>query len=238
MSCVSMTNSTYCPSFAGFTAYIPHGVPVQDTASFDDYMAQTVSLGTTPTQSTMGDLIRNPSVFNCPGWDGTGLRYIQSTMCAYFAGMGSVYPVGSGSGTCNDGKPVTVPVCQQTMDSFKSSWDAVFSNTDFCPDGQNDAAASLIDFVVSVRDQLSSDSSTCLTAELAEREHCGFQSTLEATQFCETKPADSYQVPHEACCDYLDSVYASESEDYLHADGNFEIPRTSSTPRFICVQVD
>ncbi|KAI8612414.1 hypothetical protein BC830DRAFT_1083391 [Chytriomyces sp. MP71] len=236
MTCLPLANSTFCPSLQLYTGYIPDGLGITDIASFDEYMRHSIATAPSDAASNFGDIFRNPNVFNCPGWNGDGLRYLQSSLCAYFAGMAFQYgpPASWWSDAEEAGmcarfvKPV--PLCRGTLRRFEESWVSVFADRRSCPVGENEAAQGLRGFITSVKDYLSANDNEgdakCLVAEsVAERNHCGFQTAAEGSRFCE-----SADVEQEPCCGNanLQSMRSPSRSSSLPA----------SSPRFICVQVD
>ncbi|KAJ3002863.1 UNVERIFIED_CONTAM: hypothetical protein HDU68_005979, partial [Siphonaria sp. JEL0065] len=79
--CVSLSGSTACPDFAGLSALAPaqavQSGSITDVASLDRYIKDTSS-----PDGSFGAAMRDPTIFNCPNWDGTGFRYYTSVLCA------------------------------------------------------------------------------------------------------------------------------------------------------------
>ncbi|KAI9325074.1 hypothetical protein BDR26DRAFT_925300 [Obelidium mucronatum] len=212
--------------------------------------------------------MRSPDYYGCTGWDGTGLQYLQSSLCGYFVGMGVAYgPEASSSSSCNR-RGTVVPLCKQTMDSFIDSWDSVFADPIACPNGVNDYSQSFIGYVrqmsqymaeenideledtsVSLTSSSPSSSSSCIVAESMESENCGFKTENEARRFCSRESSE-----FESCCTSyyhqsgssidqksIDTTIASFQEQ--EQDSAIEVDKRETSalhkkPRFICVQVE
>ncbi|KAJ3067540.1 hypothetical protein HDU99_003454, partial [Rhizoclosmatium hyalinum] len=261
MSCLPLINSTMCPSFQHYSAYLVTGLPVTDVPSFDTYIQ--TSIDTSLNQYSFGEMMR--TAFNCPGWNGLGLRYHQSVFCGYLTALGAQFaPDNSPYDTCNPPESV-IPLCQSTLDSFAASWRAVFADEAACPEGMNEGATAFFDWIVSVRDRLSADEGTCLVAESVETANCGFKSALEANEYCThaARDAEGEEGKIDPCCaSYItslqestetassiardnDKVSSNSKESHQILEASYQTPierqlRSSSEskpPRFICVQV-
>ncbi|KAI9326785.1 hypothetical protein BDR26DRAFT_1013069 [Obelidium mucronatum] len=193
--CIPLTGSTMCPDFSANNAFIPPSVSSQitDITSFDLLIKASIE---TTGSSGFGSAMRStaPGGYGCTGWDGTGLRYFQSTLCAYFVGMGTMNIAEGSTGTCNP-PTTTVSLCASSAATFSRSWDSVLSNTTFCPNGADPNAIMYKAYIMASIQGILSSSPTCLVAEgsAGESAHCGFATTDELATFCSSNPRD-------ACC--------------------------------------
>ncbi|KAI8611634.1 hypothetical protein BC830DRAFT_1140373 [Chytriomyces sp. MP71] len=187
--CLPLAGSAMCPDFVQFYAYIPSTVSqrIKDVASFDQVMKESVS--TSNTSVGFGTLARDPNGYNCTGWDGTGLRYFQSTLCAYFVGMGMRHGTSEAS-RCNQ-PDQSIPLCAKTASKFVDSWNIIQYDKKACPFGPSTGATYYRDAILSNLQGLLSNSSTCLVGEISDVANCGFESKAEFTSFCSSADVDS-----------------------------------------------
>ncbi|KAJ3011723.1 UNVERIFIED_CONTAM: WD repeat-containing protein 74 [Siphonaria sp. JEL0065] len=177
---------------------------VNDVESFDNYIK--TSIDTTNNPLAFGGTVRTNSLYNCPDWDGTGLRYLQSSLCAYLVGLGVDVSADATPNTpCNPAGTV-VPLCSSTLTKFSAAWNTVFSSTTFCPSGAGTLGLgpnSLANYITSRQETLSSAAS-CVVAEGSETSNCGFQSAADAKKFCATS-----SVSADPCCSAFTPAVAS-----------------------------
>ncbi|KAJ3119572.1 Sorbin and SH3 domain-containing protein 2 [Physocladia obscura] len=157
--CLPLTGSKLCPDFVSYSAYIAIG-SITDVTSFDAYVTAASSDNST-----------NASDFGAAmvGSDGTGLRYQATALCIELVGFG----IGNTDTAtpCNPAGTI-LPVCQSTVTKFANAWNTVFSNTAFCPNGENTAANNYVTYLTGLSSSLSS-SSTCIVGESNEVNNCG-----------------------------------------------------------------
>ncbi|KAJ3233423.1 hypothetical protein HDU81_002282 [Chytriomyces hyalinus] len=179
--CLPLKGTTACPEFASLQAYIPANVNVRDVAGFDSLIKS--SLITSNSPAVFGGMARG----FCPAWDGTGIRYYQSSLCGYFIGMGVTNGVTAGS-TCNPAGSVNM--CASTLIKFAASWKSAFGTKAGCAAGNG--VTPLGDVYSGPSGALSS-ASTCVVSVAAESSNCGFATAAESKAFCATTPT-------ETCC--------------------------------------
>ncbi|KAI9332854.1 hypothetical protein BDR26DRAFT_625677 [Obelidium mucronatum] len=195
-TCLPLAGSTMCPDFVSLNAFITSNLAfITDVAAFDNYIRQ--SIDTSTAANTFGDQVRTNPVFNCPNWDGTGLRYLQSSLCAYLVGQGVNQAADATPDTPCNPPGTVVPLCASSMTKFGASWNTVFSSRTFCPAGAGSLGAgpsSLVNFILGTQVTLSNEA-TCIAAEAGEKSNCGFTSAADARKFCATAT-----VAAEPCC--------------------------------------
>ncbi|KAJ3028074.1 UNVERIFIED_CONTAM: hypothetical protein HDU68_002526 [Siphonaria sp. JEL0065] len=201
--CIPLTGTTMCPDFASLNAYIPPSVASQitDITSFDSLIQASIQ---TDAASGFGSAVRStaPGGYGCIGWDGKGLQYIQSTLCAYFVGMGAMNIADGSAGTCNP-PGTSVPLCAATAQKFSASWDAVFGDVKNCPNGQDPGAISYKSYIMySVQGILSTSAGCLVSLGMVDGSHCGFATAAELLTFCAINTTDS-------CCSDLGSAPGS-----------------------------
>ncbi|KAJ3340705.1 Sorbin and SH3 domain-containing protein 2 [Entophlyctis luteolus] len=188
--CVSLANSTSCPDLTSFSAYVGASLVaagVSDATTLDSYILQASADGT---GDSFGVAMRSSSIYDCPGWDGTGLRYQTTAVCVQlvWAGIGNT----DTASPCNP-TDTTMPICKSSMQRFINAWSKVFSNTAYCPSGQNDLAKAYSTDVAETENYLST-ASGCVVAENAEVNNCGYNTLAEAQTFC------SSDISGDTCC--------------------------------------
>ncbi|KAJ3224411.1 hypothetical protein HDU78_010967 [Chytriomyces hyalinus] len=174
-SCVPLTGTTQCPSFAAFSIY--SNKQLDGVAGFDAYMLE--SLDARP-GTPFGNYVRSPEGLGCTGWDGTGLRYLHSSLCASFVGLANMAEPPCVS------PPATPPLCARTLATFVASLNAIRSNATACPGGGVAAAFESYASTFSVVAPFLADTASCLSIETFDTQNCGFLSTAEAVAHCAT----------------------------------------------------
>ncbi|KAJ3011726.1 UNVERIFIED_CONTAM: hypothetical protein HDU68_001553, partial [Siphonaria sp. JEL0065] len=116
--------------------------------------------------------MRDPTIFNCPNWDGTGFRYYTSVLCATLVAQG----IGNTDTPtpCNPAGTV-VPICDSTVSKYITAYQVVYQNRATCPDGANGIAQALVNNVIGMRSAglfSSSSSTTCFASESNESNNC------------------------------------------------------------------
>ncbi|KAJ3246794.1 hypothetical protein HDU78_006101 [Chytriomyces hyalinus] len=193
--CMPLTGTAMCPDFAGFKAFVPAGAPILNVNSFDTFVSQSYGSG-------FIDLVRRNTQggYGCSGWDGSGMRYMHSIICAYYVQMGFAYSVRSPV-TCNGLiVPQVIPLCSSTLDAFSAAWDAVFSNPAYCPSGMP-AAAQNYKAMLMASQRLASTDGNCLAGELGDGTSCGFLTSEEAIAYCSAPATES-----QPCCSRVAGV--------------------------------
>ncbi|KAJ3194010.1 hypothetical protein HDU82_002596 [Entophlyctis luteolus] len=188
--CVPLTGSTSCPDLASYSAYVGANLVaagVSDRASLDSYVLQASADGS---GDSFGVAMRSASLYDCPGWDGTGLRYQTTAVCVQlvWAGIGNT----DTASPCNP-TGTTLPICKTSMQRFINAWSKVFSNTAYCPSGQNDLAKTYSTDVAETENYLST-ASGCIVAENTEVNNCGYNTLAEAQTFCAS------DISGDTCC--------------------------------------
>ncbi|KAJ3242703.1 hypothetical protein HDU78_001250 [Chytriomyces hyalinus] len=179
--CLPLKGSTACPEFASLQAYIPAEVNIRDLAAFDSLIKSSLIVSNTP--GTFGGMARG----FCPAWDGTGIRYYQSSLCGYFIGMG----VTNGVAGTNCNPAGSVNMCASTLTKFAASWKtSAFGAKAGCA-AENPVTQ--LGVTYSMPSGALSSASTCVVSVAAESSNCGFATAAESKAFCATTPT-------EACC--------------------------------------
>ncbi|KAJ3229998.1 Sorbin and SH3 domain-containing protein 1 [Chytriomyces hyalinus] len=187
--CLPLAASAMCPEFAAFQAFIPAGAPIRDIASFDSFVAQSFGAGFTDLvqRSTQGG-------YGCSGWNGSGMRYVHSIICAYYVQLGFSFTAQGSSSPCNAAAPQKIPVCSSTVDAFSAAWDAVFANPASCPAGMPASAQGYKSLLLASQ-QFASTDAGCMVGVAEETATCGYLTAAEAIAYC-TTPANESQ----PCC--------------------------------------
>ncbi|KAI9332862.1 hypothetical protein BDR26DRAFT_625747 [Obelidium mucronatum] len=198
--CLSLANSTMCPDFGGYSAYIGDNLAPQitDIAGFDRYIADSISLdGSNPASFASGMRSSEGLGFGCSGWDSrtTGLRYHQSALCAAFAASGSTAPQLACNAPGGGGGGAAVKLCAASMRAFVDSFNAVAANRTLCPAPPTPTALAFVAFFESQIPVLSTPAAGCSVAQASDRANCGFLTAAESNAFC-ALPASK----NEACC--------------------------------------
>ncbi|ORY53728.1 hypothetical protein BCR33DRAFT_711086 [Rhizoclosmatium globosum] len=128
------------------------------------------------------------SVYGCPNWNGAGLRFHVSAVCALLVANGNT------SG-CNAATSNVDPLCASTMATFVQTWNAVTSDPNVCPSGLTDAGVSLGAAFTYAQAQLN-DAPGCVQLETVDAKNCGYATAAEAAVFCSNAQPD-------ACCSSL-----------------------------------
>ncbi|TPX52859.1 hypothetical protein CcCBS67573_g09788, partial [Chytriomyces confervae] len=185
--CFPLRGSTQCPDFAGFNAWVGAGsIPGNSIASLDQFI--TIQTDVT---GGFGTAFSDPAIYNCPGWDRTGLRYTLATYCAYLVAAGFSNTDPATGQPCNGPSQGAIPLCQSSMTAFVASFNTITSNPNFCPSGANAIVSNYLAAYSEIQNL--STASTCVVGETAaEKANCGFISSAEATTFCATST--------DACC--------------------------------------
>ncbi|KAI9332856.1 hypothetical protein BDR26DRAFT_869068 [Obelidium mucronatum] len=190
--CIPLAGSQMCPGFgkAGLSALVPKGVVdtgVTDLASLDKYIKDY-----SDPNGIFGSFMKEPTIFGCTGWDGTGFRFYASAFCASLVGQG----VGS-----KETEKQFLPLCDSSIGKYVAAYQKVYQNTKFCPKGANVIAQSIVNNVIQLRSSgpdgaslFSKDASTCLISEAGEVNNCGYNTPAEATAFC------SMDSTNDPCC--------------------------------------
>ncbi|KAI8840676.1 hypothetical protein BJ741DRAFT_595971 [Chytriomyces cf. hyalinus JEL632] len=174
-SCVPLTGTTQCPSFAAFSIY--SNKQLDGVAGFDAYMLE--SLDARP-GTPFGNYVRSPEGLGCTGWDGTGLRYLHSSLCASFVGLANMAEPPCVS------PPATPPLCARTLATFVASLNVIRSNATACPGGGVAVAFESYASTFRVVAPFLADTASCLSIETFDSQNCGFMSTAEAVAHCTT----------------------------------------------------
>ncbi|KAJ3348654.1 Sorbin and SH3 domain-containing protein 2 [Entophlyctis luteolus] len=141
---------------------------------------------------SFGSSMRSTSVYNCPNWDGTGLRYYKSSWCMYFIASGITTVADSTNATCSTA--ASAPLCLTTWDKFETSWTSTLSSTTFCPSGESSLAQTLSSLYSGLNGVMST-ATTCTVSLASETANCGFNTAAEASAFCSTTTVSA-----ESCC--------------------------------------
>ncbi|KAJ3264186.1 hypothetical protein HDU77_009165 [Chytriomyces hyalinus] len=181
--CIPLRDSAMCSSFAQFTAYIPANVAykVKTVADFDTLMRESIDLSSGENATGFGSLIASDNGYNCSGFTG-GLRYLQSTLCAYFVGLAQ--------GTCATERVPKLPLCLGTADAFFASWGGVLGNQSVCQNGPGQAADLYKNALMASMQGILNSDLDCLVAQSPETVTCGASGNSKARQ---TQPASSNQ---------------------------------------------
>lgn len=128
--------------------------------------------------------------YNCPNWDGTGLRYYMSFFCGMFAF--------TSKSTCD----TKIQICKSTCMETKLSMEAIFNNPAFCTQGVN--RTNVLKPIESVC-EAAADGPDCAQFITAESKNCGFGNYESAKKFCTGKD--------DKCCSALEATASSAESD-------------------------
>ncbi|KAH9276362.1 hypothetical protein BASA83_001053 [Batrachochytrium salamandrivorans] len=169
-NCFSLKGSTSCPEFAAYSVLKDTSQPshFSDLTSFDSYIRSAA-----PISPGFQSFVK--TFLNCPGWDGTGVRYSESFNCGL---------VIANSGVCNMGiKPVQI--CKATASFYLGSLSAMFRNTAFCPAGlARGIPAAFSSYANGLTLNDPTTAKNCIIGTAAEVGMCGFGSTREVAAYC------------------------------------------------------
>ncbi|KAI9326804.1 hypothetical protein BDR26DRAFT_901758 [Obelidium mucronatum] len=173
MSCVPLAQSTLCPGFRQYNAYVNLGQDV------DAYIAESVRVS--PSEFGFGQAM--VTQYGCPGWTGAGLRYHLSALCALLVSNGN-------AAGCNAPVVAPLPLCASTLGAYVASFAGVAADAAVCPD----ASAARADYAAAFAGllPLASDAAGCVAAEPVDAANCGFATPPEAAAFCAASA--------DACC--------------------------------------
>ncbi|KAJ3251043.1 Sorbin and SH3 domain-containing protein 1 [Chytriomyces hyalinus] len=217
--CLPLAASAMCPEFAAFQAYIPPGAPIRDIASFDSFVAQSFGAGFT-------DLVQRSSQggYGCSGWNGTGMRYVHSIICAYYVQMGFSFSAQGSSSPCNAAAPQRIPVCSSTLDAFSAAWDAVFANPASCPSGMPASAQGYKSLLLASQ-QFTSTDAGCMVGVAEENGTCGYLTAAEAIAYC-TAPINESQ----PCCTGVQGLPPKPASTSAEAAVTTSAPAAAAAP--------
>ncbi|KAJ3398161.1 hypothetical protein HDU80_009216 [Chytriomyces hyalinus] len=220
--CVSLANSTACPDFAGFSAFIDTAQisGVSDLASFDNYIE--TSITTSGGFATFAQMETVPSTpptagLNCTGFTGRGLRYHREALCAILASQGSNAQSGCGSA----GKQVDF--CASTVKLFVDSFNGMLVDGQQCPSPNTQRAAAYIRFYSDNTANLVSNGGCRYKA--SNEKLCGFSTTDQFNAFCAASATKT-----DPCCSGQGSITVSPAFIPTLAPSNTAaLPPTNST---------
>eukprot|EP00842_Homolaphlyctis_polyrhiza_P001403 jgi/Hompol1/2263/HPOL_005916-RA len=159
--CISLATSQYCSEFSAFSV-----ARAANNVQPDQFISQTNG-----TNSLYVNYI-HAAPYNCPSWDGTGTRYIQTVSCGWLLSTAA-------SHTCNNGKTVP-PVCGSTAQIVLSSFKTIFANTQQCPGTSHAIEATLLSYLNS----LTGDPAGCIATTKGDLKMCGFSHVSEIVTYC------------------------------------------------------
>ncbi|KAJ3198876.1 hypothetical protein HDU82_000911 [Entophlyctis luteolus] len=169
---------------ADMYAYIQANMSISSVASFDTYVKNGVSVD--PDTSGFGESMRQTADpgFGCPNWNGTGIRYHQSALCAALVANGFLFGANGTTSPCNSASEAPLSYCKSIMTAFTTSFDNIISNSSICP-SPTATATSYLQFFAQTTSYLST-SSTCTLGLSVDRSQCGFLTAAEDTAYCAT----------------------------------------------------
>ncbi|KAJ3340706.1 C-Jun-amino-terminal kinase-interacting protein 2 [Entophlyctis luteolus] len=196
-TCLLLSGSAECSDFADLYAYIQEDLSISSVASFDAYIKSGVSVDRNSYGFGQSMRLTADPGFGCPNWDGTGIRYHQSALCAAFVANGFLFGVnGTSTSPCNSNSSPPLSYCKSIMAAFTTSFSNIISNSSICP-SPTTTATSYLQFFAQATSYLST-ASTCTLGLSVDRSQCGFLTTAEDTKYCGTSTGKS-----DLCCSSL-----------------------------------
>ncbi|EGF77336.1 hypothetical protein BATDEDRAFT_36031 [Batrachochytrium dendrobatidis JAM81] len=166
--CFSLRTSTVCPEFGDF-GLLPdtHSPPLfLDAKSFDAYVT---GWGSSP---AFLDYFKTR--YNCPAWNGLGLRYARSLICGL-----SVHAALE-QGCPPPARSASKQLCKDTATQAVASYQVIFSNPQFCPAASPRALdTSILNFQEKLQRV-----PECIPAIRSDLLMCGFSTASELTRYC------------------------------------------------------
>lgn len=183
-NCLPLQTSQACPQFAQYSVQADPTL-FSNVQQFDTYVRNSH-----PNSSVFLNYVR--TTYNCPNWDGSGLRYPMSFIC------GLIIDVSSARFNCNEGAPQR-QLCRSTASLTVSSFTAIFQNQRFCP--AQGARTLPSDYQTFATNRLTNDNpgQNCILGIDAEVTSCGFATLTEGRQYC-SNPTNAQRDP---CCAQL-----------------------------------
>ncbi|KAJ3123004.1 hypothetical protein HK098_002300 [Nowakowskiella sp. JEL0407] len=193
--CLAFQNSEICTNnnnyvFRATTFY-------NSTKGFDDFNKQRREDNPTYIKSWQ-------SLYGCPRWDGSGLRYRFSVLCATAVDQ-AVFPQKWGINqyaACKGTTSVITPICKSTCDTARKSFEAIFNNSAFCDPVTSITAqqASSRSLTIQIHNTLCAelipDQTTCFNGNIPlEEKTCGFFRSSDSRAYCKTTAGST-----DPCC--------------------------------------
>ncbi|KAJ1547948.1 hypothetical protein HK096_008607 [Nowakowskiella sp. JEL0078] len=201
--CLAYNSSTICTPWEGFVFRAT--LKYNNTQDFDTYNRQLMENNTNYLKSWR-------DLYGCPNWDGTGLRYRFSVLCALSVDQAAFPSTWPGSAvysypSCKGSTNVITSLCKNTCMTTLNSLMAIFNNQNYCT-----ASASITPEQAKSRNQTvstyttlcshcpiaqSSADSVCFDGSTTplEMKTCGFFTAAESKAYCKTTAGQS-----DTCC--------------------------------------
>ncbi|KAI9332863.1 hypothetical protein BDR26DRAFT_921633, partial [Obelidium mucronatum] len=175
MSCVPLAQSTLCPGFRQYNAYVNLGQDV------DAYIAESVRVS--PSEFGFGQAMVKQ--YGCSGWTGAGLRYHLSALCALLVSNGN-------AAGCNAPAVAPLPLCASTLGAYVASFAGVAADA-ACVSRRVRGARRLRGLPSRGCCRWRPTPPAASAAEPVDAANCGFATPPEAAAFCAASA--------DACCD-------------------------------------
>ncbi|KAH9266581.1 hypothetical protein BASA84_001069 [Batrachochytrium salamandrivorans] len=180
-NCFSLRASTACPEFGDFSLVPDNHTPPLFTnlATFDSYIT-----GWGPSPNFQNYF---KSRYNCPNWDGSGLRYGRSLIC------GLSVSSAISRGCAAPASASTKQLCKATANTAVASYQTIFSNTRFCPaSSEHTLDAVIVSFVEELPPAAAPG---CIEGVRSDLSMCGFNGPVELLAYCVSNVSLA-----DACC--------------------------------------
>ncbi|KAJ1334724.1 hypothetical protein BSLG_007879 [Batrachochytrium salamandrivorans] len=192
-NCFSLRASTACPEFGGeyFFCRVDMG-PAQAVHTATGYTRYIVVLELLLGRSSGWGPSPNfqnyfKSRYNCPNWDGSGLRYGRSLIC------GLSVSSAISRGCAAPASASTKQLCKATANTAVASYQTIFSNTRFCPaSSEHTLDAVIVSFVEELPPAAAPG---CIEGVRSDLSMCGFNGPVELLAYCVSNVSLA-----DACC--------------------------------------
>ncbi|KAI8804647.1 hypothetical protein BJ742DRAFT_823692, partial [Cladochytrium replicatum] len=190
--CFSLDSPSVCTDWAGYT--IRSTEQYGNTAQFDKWLTDRLTNSTAIVSQWK-------TLYGCPNFDGTGIRYFTSFLCALTVDQaafpGDWYGVNASQYvTCRNKDALITPLCSDTCNQSKQSFVTMLNNTKMCsawadstPQQQANRQTTVGLFTTMCKKlpTTNRNAGTCFDGDIPlEFATCGFTTTAQGTNYCST----------------------------------------------------